>query len=50
MTTEKGDAIIWMVDQPEKQDDPKLKKKKHETEVQSEELGGDAEPKKAGDL
>jgi len=47
MTTEKGDAIIWMVDQPEKKDDDKLKKK---TDEKTEEMGGDSEPKKAGDL
>src|SRR4051812_7472833 len=47
MTTEKGDAIIWMVDQPEKKDDERLKKK---TDEKTEEMGGDSEPKKAGDL
>ncbi len=47
MTTEGGDAVIWMVDQPEKKDDDKVKKKAQE---QTEELGGDAEPKKAGEL
>jgi anti-sigma factor RsiW len=50
MTTEKGDAIIWMVDQqkpaePKKQDD-KVKK----DDEKSEEMGGDNEPKKAGEL
>jgi len=47
MTTEGGDAVIWMVDQPEKKDDEKVKKKVDE---QTEEVGGDAEPKKAGEL
>jgi anti-sigma factor RsiW len=55
MTTEKGDAIIWMVDQnapaqSEKKVDEKLKTQKKSDDVKSEETGGDSEPKKAGDL
>ena len=49
METESGDAIIWMVDSPEKKKDEKKK-----TGEESEETGSDPEPtltpKKAGEL
>lgn len=49
METDNGDAIIWMVDDPSKKTDEEKKNEKKPGE-ESEELGGDEEPKKAGDL
>ena len=49
METENGDAIIWMIDQPAKDDEKKDEQKKDDEESDADPATPGA-PKKAGDL